>query len=185
MSREWFASVNWVDLIVIAVLALFGLRGFFRGLFREVLSLAGLIVGFMVAVAYDQPAASYIAMHWKISPLFLKGAAFVTIFFLVYFLFSLAGWLLHRSEKLLFLQTLNRSGGVAVGVGKGIALTALVLFLLSSAAWLPQPARDNLGRSYFIAPLSELAESLVRIGKQKLFPNENAGQISSTHPSHL
>lgn len=177
--------MNWVDLIVIAVLALFGLRGFFRGLFREVLSLAGLIAGFMLAVAYDQRVASYIAVYWKVSPLILKAGAFVTIFFLVYFLLSLVGWLLHRSEKLLFLQTLNRSGGVAVGVGKGVALTALVLFLLSSAAWLPQPARENLDRSYFITPLSELAQSLVRLGKEKLFPNENAQQISASHPSHL
>ncbi|HMJ49513.1 MAG TPA: CvpA family protein [Burkholderiales bacterium] len=177
--------MNWVDLIVIAVLSLFGLRGFFRGLFREVLSLAGLIAGFMLAVAYDQQVASYIAAYWKVSPLVLKGAAFVTIFFLVYFSLSLVGWLLHRSEKLLFLQTLNRSGGVAVGVGKGVALTALVVFLLSSTAWLPQPAREKLERSYFNAPLSEIAQGLVRIGKEKLFPTDNARQLSSTLPSNL
>ena len=177
--------MNWVDLIVIVVLALFGLRGFFRGLFREVLSLTGLFAGFMLAVAYDQQVAAYIAVYWQVSPLILKGTAFVVIFFLVYFLLSLIGWLLHRSEKLLFLQTLNRSGGVAVGVGKGLALTALALFLLNSAAWLPQPARENLDRSYFIAPLSELAQSLVRIGKERLFPIENNRQISASHPSHL
>jgi membrane protein required for colicin V production len=99
--------VNWIDLIVITVLALFGLRGFFRGLFREVLSLAGLCFGFLLAVAYDQDIASSLGGYWPISPLLLQGFAFVAIFFLVYFAFSVAGWLLHRWAKMLFLQTLN------------------------------------------------------------------------------
>ena len=93
------------------MLALFGLRGFFRGLFREVFSLLGLIAGFMIAVAFLPSAASYAAAFWKAPPLFLKGAVFVVIFFLVYFVFSLMGWLLHRSESLLFLKTVNRAGG--------------------------------------------------------------------------
>jgi len=169
--------VNWVDLIVLAVLALFGLRGFFRGLFREVLSLAGLVVGFMVAVAYDQVVALYAASYWTVSPIVLKGSAFVAIFFLIYFVFSLVGWLLHRSEKLLFLKTLNRSGGIAIGVGKGAAVTALTILLLTSAAWLPQSARDNLDSAYLSAPLSQLGEHLVRMGKEKFFSNESAGQM--------
>ncbi len=177
--------MNWVDLIVLTVLALFGLRGFFRGLFREVLSLAGLAVGFMLAVAYDQEIAAYVAGHWTVSPIVLKGSAFVAIFFLVYFVFSLVGWLLHRSEKLLFLQTLNRSGGIAIGVGKGAAVIALAIFLLTSAAWLPQSARDNLDGSYLSAPLSQLAEHLVRMGKERIFSNESVGPISFSSASHL
>jgi membrane protein required for colicin V production len=177
--------VNWVDLIVLAVLALFGLRGFFRGLFREVLSLAGLVAGFMLAVAYDQDVAVYAARYWTVSPIVLKGSAFVGIFFLVYFVFSVVGWLLHRSEKLLFLQTLNRSGGIAIGVGKGTAVAALAIFLLTSAAWLPQSARDNLDGSYLSAPLSQLAEHLVRLGKEKIFSNPSAGELSFSNASHL
>jgi membrane protein required for colicin V production len=177
--------VNWVDVFVLAVLALFGLRGFFRGLFREALSLAGLVVGFMLAVAYDQEVATYAAGHWTGSPIVLKGTAFVAIFFLVYFIFSLVGWLLHRSEKLLFLQTLNRGGGIAIGVGKGAAVTALAIFVLTSAAWLPQSARDNLDGSFLSEPLTQLAEHLVRMGKEKIFSNQSAGEVSFSHPSHL
>lgn len=161
--------MNWADLIVIAILALFGLRGFFRGLFREVFSLAGLLCGFMLAVAYDRQVADLAAAYWKFSPLVLKGGAFIAIFFVVYFLFSLAGWLLHRSEKLLFLQTVNRTCGIAIGMGKGAALTALAIFFLSSAAWLPQPARENIAGSYFISPLSQLGERLIRLGKDNFF----------------
>lgn len=171
--------MNWVDIGVIAVLALFGLRGFFRGLFREVLSLTGLVIGFMLAVAYGQDLAAYTSIRWPtVSPIILKGAAFVAIFFLVYFGFAVIGWLLHRSANVRFLKTLNRGGGVAVGLGKGAALTALAIFLLSSTAWLPQSARENLSDAYLSAPLNQLAEHLVRLGKEKIFSESGAGRIS-------
>ena len=174
--------VNWIDLTLIAVLALFGLRGYFRGVFREVFSLAGLAVGFIVAVGYDEPVAALGAAYWNVSPLILKGTAFVGIFFVVYFSFNLAGWLLHRSERILFLQTLNRVGGVAVGIGKGVAVVALIIFFVSSASWLPRSTRDKLAAAYFVSPLSQLAEEIIRLGKEKLFAKERGEAQASPGP---
>ncbi len=170
--RRWFPPVNWIDLTLLAVLALFGLRGYFRGLFREIFSLVGLVAGFTVAVHYNETAASLAREHWSASPLLLKGAAFVVIFFVVYFLFNLAGWLLHHSSKPLFLQTLNRVGGVVVGIGKGAAVAALLVFFASSASWLPRSTRDKFDGAYLVSPLSRLADGLIRIGKDKLLPKE-------------
>jgi hypothetical protein len=104
--------------------------------------------------------------------LILKASAFVIIFFMIYLTLNLAGWLLHRSEKLLFLKTLNRTVGIAIGMGKGAALTALAVFLLTSSSWLPQPTRQKFEGSYLVSPLSHLAERLIRIGKEKIFVND-------------
>ena len=175
--------MNWVDLILLCVFALFGLRGFFRGFFREFFSLAGLFAGFMIAVAYDQEIAAFISRYWQMSPLLLKGISFVTVFFVVYFLLNLAGWLLHRSEKLLFLKTLNRTGGIALGVGKGAAITALAVFFLGSTALLPAPTRANVESSYLAPPLAKLGQDLVLFGKKRVFSGEdakpNAGESAS------
>jgi membrane protein required for colicin V production len=176
--------VNWVDLTLLCVFALFGLRGFFRGFFREVFSLAALVAGFMVAVAYDQEIAGLVSRHWRMSPLLLKGLSFVAIFFIVYFLLNLAGWLLHRSEKLLFLKTLNRTGGIALGLGKGAALAAVVIFFLTSTALLPQTTRANVESSYLARPLAKVGENLVHLGKEKVFAGEEP-QASPEPPARL
>ena len=165
--------MNWIDLTLLTVLALFGLRGYFRGLFREVFSLAGLVAGFIAAVRYAEPVAALGQSYWNVSSLLLKGTAFVLVFFGVYFCFSLLGWLLHKSEKMVFLRTLNRFGGIAVGIGKGAAITALVVFFLNSASWMPQSARDKFDRAYLVSPLSHLADGLIRIGREKLLPKES------------
>jgi membrane protein required for colicin V production len=169
--------VNWIDLALLAVFSLFGLRGYFKGLFREVLSLCGLVVGFMIAVRYDERVAALAGSYWNFPPFVLKGGAFVVIFFAVYFAFNLAGWLIHHSEKALFLQTINRLGGVAVGIGKGAALTALVVFIVHSASWVPHSTKQSLEGSYLVSPLSRLGEGMIRMGKEKLFSGDgNAAQ---------
>ncbi len=169
--------MNWVDLILLGFFALFGLRGYFRGFFRELFSLAGLVAGFMVAVAYDQEIAALFPSHWRISPFVQKGVAFVSIFFIVYFALNLIGWLLHRSEKLLFLKTLNRTGGIALGLGKGTALCALAVFLLNSNSLLPQPTRDKFEGSYLAQPLSKLGHDLIRFGREKIFTGDSARRL--------
>jgi membrane protein required for colicin V production len=168
--------VNWVDLALLAVFSLFGLRGYFKGLFREVLSLCGMVVGFMVAVRYDDRVAALGSSYWNISPFILKGAAFIVIFFVVYFIFNLAGWLLHHSEKALFLQTVNRVGGIAVGIGKGAAVMALIIFVVHTASWVPNSTKLKLDGSYLVSPLSRLGEGMIRIGKEKFFSDGNAAQ---------
>ena len=177
--------MNWVDLTVLGVLLLFALRGFIRGFFREIFSLAGLVAGFMLAAAYERPASAFVATYWQTSPLILKGVCFIGIFFSVYFLLSLTGWFLHRSAKLLFLTTLNRAGGIAIGVGKGVAVAALAVFLLSSASWLPQPAREKLVGAYLVSPLSRLAENLIRIGKDRVLADPHAAEQSTTNAMRL
>lgn len=185
MVSEWFPTVNWVDLILLFVFALFGLRGFFRGFFREVFSLVALVAGFMIAVAYDQEIATFVSRHWQMSPLLLKGMSFVVIFFVVYFLLNLAGWLLHRSEKLLFLKTLNRAGGIVIGLSKGAAIAAMGIFLLMSTALLPQPTRANVESSYLAGPLTKLGQSLVNFGKEKVFAGDELDPRTSAGSTRL
>lgn len=166
---------------LIVALALFGLRGYFRGLFREVLSLAGLGVGFVVAGRHYETVAALGETYWNVSPLILKGAAYIALFFFVYFLFSSVGWLLHRSEKFLFLQTLNRIGGIAVGIGKGAALAALLLFFAATASWLPHSARDKISGALLATPLSWVAEEIIRAGKETMFPKPGgAARLSAS-----
>jgi membrane protein required for colicin V production len=172
--------VNWVDLTLVAVFFLFGLRGYFKGLFREVLSLGGLIVGFMIAVGYHDSLAAAARPYLDFSLFVLKGVAFVTIFFVVYLLFNLTGWFLHRSAKFLFLQTVNRLGGIVVALGKGAAAAAVILFFVTSSPWLTQSARQKLDGSVLVPPLAHLGEGMIRIGKKKLLPTQTAAETALT-----
>jgi membrane protein required for colicin V production len=177
-SREsyqdgWLPSVNTVDIILLCFLFLFALRGYVKGFFREIFSLAGLIVGFMAAARYNHTVATLSQEYWETSPFVLKGASFVAIFFAVYLCFNLLGWLFHHSEKFLFLQTLNRAGGIVIGIGKGAAVMALIVFFMSSASWIPASASEKIKTSVLTPSLSRLAELIIRVGKERILTTED------------
>jgi membrane protein required for colicin V production len=165
--------VNIVDPIVLLLVSLFALRGYFKGLFRESFSLLGWAVGFIVAVRYDEPAATLLGEYWELPPIVLKAVSFVALFLLVYILFNLTGWLLHRAAKVLFLQTMNRLGGVVIGAGKGTAFLALAIFLVVSFPPTTQGMKQKMHGSYLAPPLYQLARELVRVGKARLIPGDN------------
>lgn len=157
--------MNIVDPILLGLLLVFALRGYFKGLFRETFSLLGLVVGFMIAVRYDEPVAALWAESWKSSYFLLRAVTFVSLFFLAYFGLNLVGWLLHRSASLLFLQGVNRVGGVVVGTGKGAALLALVLFFLTSSPFLPSKTAEQIHQSILAPVLSRFAQGLIQFGR--------------------
>jgi uncharacterized membrane protein required for colicin V production len=169
ISETWFPPVNWIDFSLLVVVFLFGLRGYFRGLFREAFSMIGLVAGFIGAARYAESVAGLAAAHWNFPPIILKGLAFVVCFFVIYVSFNLAGWLLHRSAKMLFLQSVNRLGGIVFGVGKGAALTALLVFTVTSTTLTPPPARAKLNEAFLVSPLERLADILIQFGKAKIF----------------
>ncbi len=166
--------MNIVDPILIVLLSLFALRGYFKGLFRESFSLLGLLIGFMVAVRYDEPVAALWVDYWKASLIVLRIVTFIGLFFVIYFVFSLTGWLLHRSAKFLFLQGVNRVGGILLGAGKGAAVLALIIFFLVSSPLIPQQTRRKIDQSYLVPSLHYIAEGLIRVGKTSLLPQDDS-----------
>jgi membrane protein required for colicin V production len=157
--------VNTVDLVLVFILFLFALRGYFRGLFRESFSLLGLVLGFLVAIRYDDPIAALWKGYWKVSPAILKAVTFVVLFFVAYFVLNLVGLLLHHSAKFLFLQTLNRLGGIALAVGKGSVLLALILLFVSSSSWMPHQLREGMDKSHLVSPLRHFGQKLIDVAK--------------------
>ena len=158
-----------LDLILFFLLALFAVRGYFKGLFRETFSLLGLFIGFLAAVRYDEPVSALVQSYWSVSPIILKVVVFIVLFFVVYFAFNLVGGFIHRSAKMLFLTGFNRFGGILLGTGKGAAVLALILFLLGSSSFLPKQMRQNVDDSYLAPSLYRLGQGLVEIGRDTLF----------------
>ncbi len=162
--------MNIIDPILLALLFFFALRGYFKGLFRETFSLLGLLAGFIVAVRYDESAALFLSGYWKVSFIILKALGFVALFFIVYFAFNLAGWVLNRAAKVFFLQTVNRIGGLVVGMGKGAAVLAVIVFLLGASPFASHKMLQKMKESYLVPTLNKFGEEIIRIGKANLFP---------------
>jgi membrane protein required for colicin V production len=122
--------LNWVDLIIAVVLLGFALRGLIRGFFRELLSLVGLFLGLWVALLKFVPLGEWLQNRFPLTEPLPFHVAFLMIFLSVSIVASIAGYLLHRTAKGLFIGWLDAIVGVGFGFLKGVMILSVLLFLL-------------------------------------------------------
>ena len=165
-----------VDLILLVLLFLFVLRGFFKGLFREIFSLLGLFVGLMVAVHFGEPVSALWQDYWRSTPIVPKFITFTLLFFAVYFTFNLAGRFLHHAAKFSLFAASDRVGGLLLGGGKGAVLLALIVFFLGSLPLMKRQIQQSIDNSYFAPSLYRFGQGLAAVGRDRFFSHGDNGR---------
>jgi membrane protein required for colicin V production len=122
--------MNLLDMMILALMVFFILRGVFRGFFREIGSLAGVIIGIWLANVYQLQMTDYLAAHLP-SGKFLALISFAVIFFMVLILCNLLCWCLNMIFKKACLSWADRTLGMGLAVLKGIIITYLLIILLT------------------------------------------------------
>jgi membrane protein required for colicin V production len=122
--------MNLLDIIIVAVLAFFLIRGIYRGFFREIGSLAGVILGIWVANLY-QPQLTHFLGTVLPKGKFLPLISFALIFILILIGCNLLAWWLKMLFKKALLGGADRAMGAAVAVLKGVIIIYFVILLVT------------------------------------------------------
>lgn len=161
--------MSTVDLALVILLLLFAVRGYWRGLLREGCALAGLLGGAVAAGAMGPAVAALIVSRGGAAPVpaALMGAA--AVFLGVYFSAVVAGLVLDRLARAVFLGGLNRMAGVAFGLAKGATVLGLGLVVLQRV--VPRPGLgDLIEASKLGRPLTTFASVVVEAGMKLIQP---------------
>lgn len=168
--------MNGVDLALAFLLLLCGLRGYWRGFFRESFGLLALMGGIALAIQFAASGAGVLHERCRLPPPIDAGVAFVAIFVVVHTLVNLIGVLLDRLASALFLRGINRLAGAVLGAGKGAAILGLLLLFLHLFPVVPeldgQIMNSTIGRR-----LVDAAGDAIRFGLQ---PAARAGTERKT-----
>jgi membrane protein required for colicin V production len=154
--------MNTVDLAAGIVFALFALRGYWRGFFREAFGVLALFGGLAAAMRFSAAGAIRLEPYMAL-PVVREGVAFVAIFVVTHAAATLVGYLLHRLAGASALGWANRLAGVAVGAAKGGALLAFVLLFLHLFP-LMRTLDTRLMESRVGPPLITAAGNVIRFG---------------------
>jgi membrane protein required for colicin V production len=127
--------VNWVDLIVIAILGLSALLAFLRGFVREVLGIAALVGAALVA-RWAFPYVHDRFRGWLGSSDLGDAAALAAVFLGALILFSFFSALIGGLVRASALGGMDRTLGVVFGLARG---AALVVFAYIAAGWVTAP----------------------------------------------
>ncbi len=123
--------MNTLDIIFCIILGTLCLRGTYRGMVREIASIFGLILAFFLANAFHDQLLPYV-QQWIETPGYAKAATYLTIFFGTMIAVFLLSTLLKNFLKLIMLGWLDRLGGGAFGLAKGLLLCSVILLVLTA-----------------------------------------------------
>ena len=124
-------NVGFLDIFALALILFLFVRGWFRGISRELTSLVGLIVGLGIAFKYYPSLAGGLRLRFPSIASFSSLISFALIFFLVLVFFSLLGVLLHKILKAVWLGWLDKWGGALFGVAEALVILSVLFFVIS------------------------------------------------------
>lgn len=136
-------KLNWLDIIILVVLAIAVFYGLKTGIIKAVLSLAGLIIGVILAGRF------YISLAERLTFISQEGVANAVAFALILIVVMVAAAVLANFLKwvtsLVMLGWVNRLGGAVFGLIMGAIFCGALLTLWGKFLGTPQVfAESNL-----------------------------------------
>jgi membrane protein required for colicin V production len=156
--------MNWVDYIIIGIIALSALVGVARGLIREVLSLGTWIAALVIAWLFHQEVADLLSTQLT-HPLVRKGVAFVGLVLLTLLAGSILAAVLTTLIDKVGLSGLDRVLGMAFGGARGVVLIAMAVYL---AALTPAPSDPVWKESTLIRDFESIGQWLLSLTPPEL-----------------
>jgi membrane protein required for colicin V production len=133
--------MNWLDIVILVVLAIAVLIGLKFGLIKTVLLLAGVIVGVVLAGHYSGPLGE--RLTFISSAGVAKGVAFAIIMIAVLAVAAIAAALLTWAARLVMLGWVNRLGGAILGLFLGAFFCGALLAMWVHFLGMPEAIADS------------------------------------------
>jgi uncharacterized membrane protein required for colicin V production len=125
--------VNWVDILIVAIVIVAAIRGWYQGAIRQALGWLGFVAGFLVGSTFA-PSLSTRITHAAWRPL-LAIAIVIVVAYIGHFVGHVLGSTIRKSIKMIKLGFVDSGLGVAVGVAGALLTCWLVAALLVATPW--------------------------------------------------
>ncbi|NLA15125.1 MAG: CvpA family protein [Bacteroidales bacterium] len=123
-------SLNYIDIIILIVWSIAVLEGLMKGLIKQVFGILAVILASYAAYHFTDLAANYIVQWFGWNGEGLRIVAFIATFVSVLVIVLIAGHIIDKLMKIVFLGWLNRLAGIFFGWIKWNVLLAVVMHIL-------------------------------------------------------
>jgi membrane protein required for colicin V production len=137
------------DWLILAFILMNVILAAMHGFFAEALSMAGLVVGYIVA-AWQYPHVAEWLQSFLKSELLSEIFGFLIVFFAILIVFSVTGRIARRLMKEVGLSSFDRSLGALLGVLKGALVVSVVLMGLTAFTPTSSLLENSVLAPYFL-----------------------------------
>ena len=147
--------MNFLDIILICIITLFVLRGFFRGLIQEVISLIAVVLAVVLASRYNTLIAPHLELYID-STVTVSALSYSLIFFGTLITFWLLTKFIRSILDFSLLGWMDRTAGGVFGLAEGVLICLIGLMFLQTFA----PKADILTESFMAPHAQHLIDAL-------------------------
>jgi len=169
------------DAGIIAIILFFVARGAWIGIIRQLVSIATMILGFVVAGRYAGQAVGFLAPAIS-SPRVAFILTYILLLLLTYVVLRLLGLGLRKVLQISFLTWFDRLAGGVMGFGKGAILAILIFMLLAGMSTAMTPILQQSFLTPYLSKGSLVLLACVRERSLRELFHLRAPAISASFP---
>jgi membrane protein required for colicin V production len=173
--------MNFLDCILIGILAFTLVRGFMHGLIREVAAVLGMLAGFVVAGHFHPVLAGILGSRFPLLPS-VDLIAYGLVFVATWLAFVLVGFLASKAARAFRLGWTDRFLGAFVGLVKG---TLAAVVLIAGLTLVLPSGSEVLRRSVFRPYLQVMSSRVMGLvpAAKRLYHQRQGGHPPEQHAS--
>jgi membrane protein required for colicin V production len=165
--------LNYIDYIVIVILALFIFQGYRKGIIIGLATIAALLLGIYAAVHFSNYLDATLVEHLHPSRKWLPILSFSITFLIVVIAVMIVAKLTEKLVDVVGMGFFNHFGGAVLGLVKGVILISILFFLLKSmdpnGKWIPEKDKQA---SFSYTKVADVFPKLMKtFGGEIRFPN--------------
>lgn len=155
-------ELNWFDLVVVILVLVTLIKGFFSGLVMQIASLAGIILGAIFAGKLSEYIAPWLINLIDGSPHIIGPLSYIVAFIAILVALFFAGKLLESFVDALKMTILNRLAGAVFCAAKWIVVFSIVLNLVAEFDQHKRIIKEDVREKSHTYPLvTEIAKTVI------------------------
>ncbi|MCE3047497.1 CvpA family protein [Helicobacter kayseriensis] len=168
-------NLGYIDFIILALIALSAIRGFFSGFIRELFGMLGFVLG----IAFASRFSTEVGQWFKIKVFDFDSQTlhtlmgFILVFLAVWAIMLFSSWIIDRLVKIAFSKYLNGLLGALFGAIKAFLIVAIILHFIFRLEFM-SGVLAHVGNHCVMYPAMEsIASKIAKIDLAQHIPKDS------------
>ena len=182
-AKGFLSQLNWVDIVILILLARASYIGIRKGLFIEITKVLGVVSGLFVATMQHSRLGQKLSERLNLDPVVANNVAFWALLLAVYLGARLVGFVLEKVLKVETRGFWSRFWGAGLGLSRGAIVVACLSIgiLFTGSSYLTQSIEEkSLLAPFFVKGGAAIYRSLHQFSAS--FTIEGFDRLISTEP---